>query len=87
MFFIALKVIVVLICVLSIFLLAVRTLSKIPFPNRGSFLSNPNNLRLTNVLYIDNQNKILTIKYNMHEYILLVGKNNILLMDKNENVN
>ena len=52
------------------------------YTNLGAQTNPKDSLQLQTVKYIDNNNKLIKLTSNNTEYLVLVGKNNHLLIDK-----
>lgn len=75
-------------CILLIIVLLIYFISKLvqKYSNiilKTSIGKNPDT-RVSNTLYIDNNNKIVILYHKNHNYLMLIGKNNNLLLDKYE---
>ena len=66
--------------VLVLFAFLAWLTSKLNLVRRSSYSSH---FKINSVYYIDNHNKVLELSYGAKNYLILVGKSNNVLLDKN----
>lgn len=67
---------------IALFLLLTKLLQK--YSSTYTNINSSDSVKLLNTKYIDNNNKLITIVSNNTKYLVLVGKNNHLLLDKHD---
>ena len=78
------KAIVILLLIIYCLYLAAKVIQKYMSKTLKTKFGKESEIKLAGIFYIDDTHKVVSIKHKKTQYLMLLGKNNNLLLDKNE---